>query len=290
MFFDPKREISRAFVRLGTALTAIGVPIGFAIAGYVLYTRWLPEIGEPSGFTWMQIWPPLLITAAIFTTGSLLAARWYATGRRNASFGALVATMFATWLWVWPNIMPIMVASTPFIDLADRMKARLTSEMRADLYQLGSQDPRITWRGDLRFPRLIDQLELLEMQGGERSLAHEVRLYARETVKRLESNERILLVAPIAEYIQFHAVGPVVLAAHGREMPATHIWLLPRRGRPDRYYVVFGNQMPPWEEPRLPERLQTAFDQARQAARRNADELVREFALEFTTTQTTDQN
>ncbi len=256
LFFDPRRAISRMLVKLAAIATIVGVPAGFAGAIYALHKYWWPAVGAPNGLEWSTVWQAVAIAGVICSIGTTIAAVLFLRGRRNTSFAALVGVMWATWLWVWPNVMPLMVTQREFVDLADQMNARLDEGMVADLHQIGSQDPRITWYGNIKFPRLIDQLELLEMQGGERSLRRELELYVERMVAELDADDRILLIGNVQDYIAFLARVPAELAARGMEMPDTHLWLVPRAGRLDRYFVVFSNHAPPWDEPELPEPLQ----------------------------------
>jgi 4-amino-4-deoxy-L-arabinose transferase-like glycosyltransferase len=122
-------------------------------------------------------------------------------------------------------------------------------QQRAALRQIAQQESRVIWYSDVRFPRIVDQLELLEMQGGQRSREVETRIVFDEMVRRLAAPELALLVAWRSDYVRFMTEGSRALAEQGREMPPVHVWMLSRLGRPKTAMIVFGNQPPPWPEP-----------------------------------------
>jgi hypothetical protein len=171
--------------------------------------------------------------------------------RENASFAALVGTMWLAWLWIWPCFMPVISSQAPFKDFAAQLET-LTPEQQARLRQIAQQDPRIIWYSDVRFPRIIDQLKLLEMVGGKRDLKREIRIVGQEMTRQLERDKLVLLVSSPGDYIMFQADGRVELEREGRQLPQTHVWLIARKGNWTRRYVLFGNQPPPWNEPELP--------------------------------------
>ena len=79
--------------------------------------------------------------------------------------------MWLTWLWVWPHVLPVFVSERPFLDFAKQLRQRVDPALEKNMWQIGSQDARIVWYGNYRFPRIIDQLELLRLEGRRRSLA-----------------------------------------------------------------------------------------------------------------------
>jgi 4-amino-4-deoxy-L-arabinose transferase-like glycosyltransferase len=253
--FDPRRAGHPRVEQIGGAIIAVGVPVGFGVAIWTLTTQWYPLVGAPSGFDLSDVLLPAVVLGLIFSAGAMASVLLFLRGARQVAFGALVLTMWSAWLWLWPNLMPVMVSQVAFKDIALQMRQRLTPEMRADLYQLGAQDPRVMWYGDIKFPRLINQLDLLALQDGQREHRREVMVYAREILARLRSPERTLLVGTIRDYVDFRSVSAV---ARRKEInvPASYRWLVTQRGRLDRYTVVFGNQPPPWPEPALPARVQ----------------------------------
>jgi hypothetical protein len=123
--------------------------------------------------------------------------------------------------------------------------------MKKHVYQVGSQDPRLNWYGDICVPRVIDQLELLDRMGGERSLEREIRMVAEEMVRRLEGDDPVLFLAARPDYVRFLVEAPERLAREGRAFPETHLWLETPCGPKARHLVVFGNREPPWPEPSL---------------------------------------
>jgi hypothetical protein len=163
------------------------------------------------------------------------------------------------WLWTWPNIMPLVMSQRPFIDFAQHLAdpATLATAERPNLRQVGTQEARIIWYSNLRFPRVIDQLALLKEQNGHRSLDYEIRRYGQEMVDRLEKDEPVLFVAAFEEYCKFLYLAPAELAKTGRAMPPQYLWLQSRYGREDTHFVLFGNKPPPFPAPELrtPEKL-----------------------------------
>ncbi len=249
-FFNPQRRSTPRLDRAGLAAVCVGMPLAF-VGGAFGIQRWFKHVGQLEGFAWTEVWQPYAVTAVIFTLGAILAAWLYQRRREHASFAALVGTMYLTWAWVWPSVMPIFVSQRPFIDFATQLEQRIDPGDWDKLRQIGSQDPRITWYSNVRFPRLIDQLKLLEMQGGQRSLEREREIYGQELVDQLSADELILLVASRPHYIDFLIEAPPALAEQGRPMPPAHLWLQTHLGSKGRHYVIFGNQPPPWPEPRI---------------------------------------
>ncbi len=243
-YFDPKRRMSSAWVTLSSIAAYLGVPIAL-VGGVFGLQKWQ----EHNDFIpWSAVWPPYLVMAIILGIGFLVAIRLYVVGRRNASFGMLVTTMCVAWLWIWPQFMPIMGSEKPFIQFAEKLRDKLPADSgyREKLRMIGSQDSRITWYGDIRFPRIIDQLDLLEMQGGERSLEREKELVGEEMADQLNGDELVLLLAGRPDYIEFRLRAPAQLRKQGKTMPDTYIWLQTELGPKRKHFVVFGNEPPPW--------------------------------------------
>ncbi len=272
VFFDSFIERRKAW--LGGIAVCVGVLAGGPAAVWTLHRYWQPVVGEPSGFAWQDVWPPVVVVLSILCSGILLSTWLYLARRRSMSFGMLVGTMFGLWLWAWPQVMPIFLSQTEFVDLSRQMRERFNPAMRQDLRWIGSQDPRIIWNSGIAVPRLIDQLDLLERQGGERSLRRETQLYVEEMLRRLRADERVLFVSDINSYMSLMALAPPALAERGESMPPVHLWMAPTTGRLDRYYVIFGNQPRPddWPEPVLPFKN---YERALQRIRENPPPQVR---------------
>jgi hypothetical protein len=215
------------------------------------------QYGEFALYSWEQLLRPYAITAGVFCVGAVGAAWLYAARRENQAFGALVATMFVTFMFAWPTLIPMLASEAPFRDFATQLRDRLPPEHRPAIRQVAQQDSRVIWYSDVRFPRVIDQLELLRMQGGKRDRKTEIRLVGEEMVRRLRGDELALFVIEPAPYAGFQIAVAQELSATGEALPPTHTWLIGQVGRPDHRYVLFGNRPPPWEEPRfaLPQRL-----------------------------------
>lgn len=261
-FFDPGRRARPARDRLAALAVWVLLPLGFVVGGFAVHKYWYTRMGALEGFTWAEVWQPYAVAAVIFCAGASLAAWLYVRRRGNASFGALVATMWAVWLWVWPQVMPVFVSQRPFINFAEQLQARIDPALQESMRQIGSQDPRIIWYSDYRFPRIIDQLELLRMQGGQRSLARETELVGEEMVNQLADDKLVLMVASRPYYVDFLVIAPPLLADQGREMPPVHLWLESGLGANKHHFVLFSNRPPPsWPEPELTppsKRLQAA--------------------------------
>lgn len=259
-FFDPARRANTPRDRIMARAIWIGMPIGFALFTFGLY-RWHRY---QALFEWSDIWPRYLLFCLIFTAGCSLSAWCYWKRREQAAFAALLGTMWCAWMWLWAGLMPLLANQIPFRELAAEMRTRIPAEMQSRLRMIAQQDSRLTWYGDLRFPRIIDQLELLRMQEGRRSLEHERRIVGEEMVKQLRGGEPVLFVAMRVHYIEFLLEAPRHLAERGETMPRHHLWMQTRRGPQSNHYVIFGNRPPPWPAPELTppsERLNAATTQ-----------------------------
>lgn len=242
--FDPTRSVPRSRVRLAARSVWILVPAGFAagVVGLRVFQK------HHRFLDWSDLWPPYLVFALIFCGGTSLAAMLFLARRRNASFAALVGTMWLTWLWIWPTLMPHMASEKPFIEFAHLLRDRIPVQHRDKLRSVGFQDPRIIWYGDVRFPRIIDQLEMLERQEGDRNLRREKAIIVEEMVDQLSGEKMVLLVAAMEDYLKFLVRVPPELAERGRAFPETHLWLETPIGKAKKRHVVFGNEPPPWPE------------------------------------------
>jgi len=246
-FFDPNRIVHPKRDRRLAQGVWVLMPIGFA-AGTLAFWKWYRYVQI---FEWSDIWPRYALFGILFTAGCGFSAWLYLKRREHVAFGVLVGTMWVSWMWLWAGFMPLLATQAPSRDFAVEMNQRIPAEMRNRLRMIGPQDSRLTWYGDLRFPRIIDQLDLLKMQGGRRSLAHERQIVGEEMVRRLRGAEPVLFVAMRVHYIEFLLEAPRLLADRGETMPAVHLWIQTRLGTSGNHYVVFGNVSPPWPEPAL---------------------------------------
>ncbi len=254
--FDPARPRRVALVRLVTWKVWVVLPIALAVGGYFGLTTWWAQRGqyELAGWLdWDDVWPAFAVGGVLLYAGLAGAAWLYARGRISESFAALVVTMYVCWLWAWPKMVPLMLSQRPFIEFAQRLADPhvVPPGQRALLRNVGTHEPRVIWYSDLRFPRLIDQLELLAEQSGRRSLDYEKRRYGEEIVRRLESDEPVLLVASLADFWTLLTEAPPQLEAAGRPLPPLHLWIQSRYGRLDQQMVLFGNRPPAHGEPPL---------------------------------------
>ena len=244
--FAPRSSPLSSKARLAIIGVWIALPAGCA-AGLIGVHKWQAHTGL---FTWAQLWPAYVATVAVLCIGGVLAGWFYWKRRPGRSFAALVATSWATFAVAWVQLFPLVGSELPFRDFAEQLR-NLTPTQQAALRQIGHQDPRVIWHSDVRFPRIIDQLDLLERQGGQRSLEREERIVFDQMIDDLEGDDLVLYVIVRSRYVQFLAQGPQVLAETGRAMPATHLWLQTRVGPKHKQYIVFGNHQPPWPEPAL---------------------------------------
>ncbi|HRT43107.1 MAG TPA: glycosyltransferase family 39 protein [Phycisphaerae bacterium] len=263
--FDPQRQRSEVLVRLAAAAVLILLPVALIAGGIGLHRWWelrgRLELAEL--YQWRDVLWAYVGVALIMALGFGTAAWLYLRRRGNAAFGMIVATMWLMWLWAWPQFMPKLMSQRPFQAFAAELRERVPPALRADMYDIATHEPRITWYGDVRFPRIIDQLALLAEQGGRRDRDYEARRIGEEVITRLSGTQPLLLVARLEDYLKLLAVAPQELAAAGRTMPAHHLWLQTPYGDFKRHFVLFGNVPPPWPEPELkiPDGLP---DQARQ--------------------------
>ncbi|RMF76958.1 MAG: hypothetical protein D6744_11885 [Planctomycetota bacterium] len=245
-------------------------PLAVGATLYFVHDKWFLKNVTPGMFTWDDLWPPLSVALAILATAVMLMVHLRYRRRENASFAALAGGAMLTWVWVWPTLMPLVNSQAAFRDFGMQLRTRLNDAQRARLRQIAQQDPRVIWYSDVRFPRIIDQLELLRMQGGKRNLEWETRKVGERMIEMLEGDELALLVISPQDYLKFEILAPVELAKRGRRMPPHYVWLQASVGRWDRRYLVFGNRPPPWPSPDvlLPEKLRDRIAQARAEAER----------------------
>jgi 4-amino-4-deoxy-L-arabinose transferase-like glycosyltransferase len=189
--------------------------------------------------------------AGTFGLAAILSAWLYSRMKPNTAFGVLVAGTGAAWMLTWAVLMPRFLTQNGFRDIAQQMREQLTPEQRDIARYLGTQDSRVIWYGDLRIPRLIDQLDLLTEQGGTRSLEYETAAYAVEMTRRLNEDPLSLFVAGRADYMLYRDNAAEVAGEMGVPAPPVYLWLQSRCGSKATRVIVFGNRPPPWPEPGL---------------------------------------
>ncbi len=245
-FFDSNRKRSVLRDRLGVILTCLLVPAG-CVAGFYGLKKWQEHTAI---FAMPELWSGYVVTVSIFAAGCVTAAILYHGRKCNASFATLVFTMWLTFCVSWATLFPKLLSEMPSRNFTAQL-ANLSEPQRDSLRMLGHQDPRIIWHSDIRYPRIIDQLELLELQNGERSLERERRIVFEKMLEELTSDSLRLYVCARVHYVEFHTLGAALLQEEGRPMPPTHLWIQTRVGGKNKQYIVFGNQPPPWDEPSL---------------------------------------
>lgn len=256
LFFDPQRPRVVAREWAGAAAVWLLLPAGMTAGIWFGLGKWWALRGqyELAGlYDWQDVALSFGLAAVLLGGGAALAAAWYIRGRRNTAFGALAVMMWVLWLYAWPNVMPKMMSQRPFIDFAAQLAdpRRVPPGQRVYLRQVGSQDSRIIWYSDIRFPRLLDQLELLARQHGQRDLGWEERAYAEEMVNRLAGDEPVLLVLTFEDYLRFINAVPPKLIELGRPLPPLHLWFQTRYGTERDRFVLVGNRPPRYPEPTL---------------------------------------
>jgi 4-amino-4-deoxy-L-arabinose transferase-like glycosyltransferase len=268
-FFDPGRRANPTRDWVGTLAVWILAPAALLVGGLLGVRYWFKARGqsELEGlYTWSDVWQAYVVAALIVVAGFSLAAWLYRRRREHGSFAALVVTMWLMWLWVWPNVMPIVMSQRPFIDFARQLAdpEKVPPAYRACIENVGSQDSRIVWYSDVRFPRVIDQLKLLKEQTGRRHLSYEIRRTGEALLEKLGGVDPVLFVAALPDYVGLLLAAPDELAKRGRTLPPLHLWLQTRCGRENRHFVLFGNQPPPFPEPdlRVPPKLRAKLEAA----------------------------
>ncbi len=245
-FFDPRRPPRPARDRWGAVALTTLLPVALIAGGFALH-HWQRRYQY---VPWESLRSAYAVTALILAAGLIAAAWLYRSRREHAAFGAIAATMAATWLWAWPRLMPLMVSQAPARDFAAQLNG-LPASYRQHLRNVGFHDPRVIWWTDLRYPRVYDQLRLLEEQGGRRSLEYERRRVGEEMVRLLEKPVPVLLVAMRSDYVLFMTEARREAERLGRPMPPTYLWIQTRIGPRHHHQVVFANIPPPWPEPPL---------------------------------------
>lgn len=262
-FFDPQRPARPRRDWLGTLTVWVLLPGALLGGGWPALRWWWMKRGqlELEGlYAWEDVLAAFLVTATILTLGCGLAAWLYRRRHEHAAFGGLVVTMWAVWLYAWSNLTPLVISQRPFVDFAEQLARKVPPEVRPAIRMAGSQDPRIVWYSNIRYPRVIDQLELLAEQQerfrrGEqphrRDLDYEMRRYGETMIDLMAGDELCLFVIPLEGYVKFLLAAPPELARAGRPLPPLHLWLQTRYGTYDRHYILFGNRPPPFREPEL---------------------------------------
>lgn len=253
-FFDPQRRVRPIRDWLGALAVWVLLPAALFATGAVGLRKWYTLRGSlelADLYTWTEVWSAYAVSAAIVFLGCSLAAWLYLRRREHASFSALVATMWAMWLWTWPVCLPHFMSQRPFTDFASQLATQIAPQYRPHLRQVGSQDSRIIWYSNVRFPRVLDQLVLLQEQTGRRNLKYEIRRTGEEMIRLVAAEDPVLFVCTVPDYLLFRSSAAQTMAAQGRALPPLHLWLQARYGTEDHQFLVFGNKPPPYPEPPL---------------------------------------
>ncbi|MBK8913101.1 MAG: glycosyltransferase family 39 protein [Phycisphaerales bacterium] len=266
--FDPRRgpapQRDRAVLGTVSVLAPLAAAAG-AIGLWIVRSRGLDDgVGSIR-----EILIGYGAAAGLFCAGAISCAALLTRRREHLAFGLLVTGTASAWIAASTLLLPLINSQAPFRDFASQLSTRLDADQQSALRQVAQQDSRVIWYSNVRYPRVIDQLDLLEMQGGTRSREREIELIGAAMIERLESDSLALFVATPIDYLLFFTRAPLELARRGREMPPTHAWIVSRAGRWDHRYIVFGNRPPPWTEPRpaFPEKFANKLDEVRATAR-----------------------
>lgn len=247
-FFDSDQAQNTRRAAIGARSAIIALPLVFIAGGFAI-NRWFKEVGRYDALNYGELMTAYIVAAVILSCGFILAALLYARRREGLAFAAMVATMYAAWFWIWPSVMPYFQRPRALEDFAAQLRNDLPADLRSRLRMVSTHDARITWYSDIRFPRVVDQLELLKRMGGSRHDAdREKRIIGEEMIRQLESRELALFVASRFDYLYFLTRAPAELEKAGRKLPPVHIWLQTRIGAKSRQYILFSNQPPPWPE------------------------------------------
>ncbi|MFN0134533.1 MAG: ArnT family glycosyltransferase [Phycisphaerae bacterium] len=249
-FFHPQRRANATIEKWLPWLLGLAIPIGCAVALMQLRKKWLPHVAD------LVLWNDVVLAVSIaggVLTVMVVACTLALSRRREAvAFWSLAVGTWALWVWTAGMVVPTINPDSSLRSFARDLREKLSPEQRAVLRQVAQQDPRVIWHSDVRFPRVVDQLKLLEMQGGKRSREFEVRKIGETVIDALAAPPLSLFVATAVDYLTFELQAPGELARVGREMPPRYLWLTSATGRLDQKFVVFGNQPPPWPQPILP--------------------------------------
>jgi 4-amino-4-deoxy-L-arabinose transferase-like glycosyltransferase len=246
--------------RRGTRLAMMAAiplaPIVTFAMGYATWKYWYKQVGvyeaAPFGLDRPLSVPDMLVPVgiglAIIAVGVVTGAVLYLRRRGDAAFAAGVVSVWVAWLWIWPNAMPIFAAESPFRDFAKQARAAIPADAIPQMRQIANHDARMIWYSDMRFPRLIDQMQLLKEQDGRRNQSYELRRYGEEMFRSLSGDERVLLVMGYMEYATYVAVVEEAARELGRPIPHPYVWLRSKWGNPYRSMVLVSNKPPPgWE-------------------------------------------
>lgn len=249
-FFSPERRANLKGAWVLAAIFAIGVPIG-AVVGAMKFSE--QYVGPHATFEWVDLKVPYIVLCCIAGLGLTLASVSFARNRRNLSFALLVATIWAGWFWSWSNFMPVFRAQRGDVSFSRQLRSLVEKhpDYEKHMYQVAQQNPTITWHSNVRYPRVIDQLVLLEKQNYHRDYDTEVRLVATEMLNRLRSDNLALFVATREHYLLFRYKAPELADELGFKMPKTYLWIQSKKGPERHQTILFGNQPPPFDEPKL---------------------------------------
>lgn len=249
-FFSQERAANRKGAWLLAGVFAVGIPIG-AVFGAIKFSQ--QYVGPHATFDWVDLRLPYIVLCCIAGLGLTFAAICFARDRRNLSFGVLVATIWIGWFWSWSNFMPVFRAQRGDISFSRQLRALVDEhpDYEKHMYQVAQQNPTITWHSDVRYPRVIDQLEMLEKEKYHRDYDTEVRLVATEMLNKLRGDKLALFVATREHYLLFQYKAPELADELGFPMPKTYIWIQSKKGPKRHQTILFGNQPPPFPEPEL---------------------------------------
>lgn len=248
--FDPARVRPTWLTRLILLGVLLVLPATLFVGGCFALSTWWRQRGqfELAGLRdWSDVWPIAALGGAILVAGAVASAWCYHRGRRGAAFAVLVVMMAAFWMHFWPRGMPIFYSQRPFDEFAARLldPQVVPPSQRRTLRMIGTHEPRLIWRSDLRFPRLLDQFELLAEQRGSRSIEYETNRYRDAMIAGLDGDEQVLYVMPLVVLLRGCIDGPKEFARIGRPPPPLHLWAQSRYGTPDQQYVLVSNRPAP---------------------------------------------
>lgn len=249
-FFDPNRESHPRGAWAVAMLLAVLIPVGSVVGGWYL-NKQFSDPRDP--FQWVDLRIPYIGLSVITAIGLTASAINFARRRANLSFAVLVATIWIGWFWSWSKLMPVYRAQRGDVSFSMQLHDLVQGhpDLPNHMYQVAQQNPTITWHSDVRFPRVIDQLDLLREQDYHRDYSTEVRLVATKMLERLRGDDLALFVATREHYLLFLGQAPALAQELGFPMPETHLWLQSEEGPERHQTILFGNQQPPYEAPSL---------------------------------------
>lgn len=258
--FDPSHVIAPWKIRAACYSVCLAVPAGLTVGGFVLR-----RLAESHVFISAEsLFPYYLVAAVLFAVTTCVSAGLYLRAKRTEAFGLLVLGMCISFCWTWVFVMPVVRSESADKNFAAQLREAVTEERLPHTAQVGHQNPTIVWYSDVRVPRLIDPMDLLRMQDGQRNLMRERGIYGNTMIDRLNGEEPTLLIIRFGDFRDFLAALPELRTAE--EYPPMHVWVRTDAGPRSKITYLIGNRPPPWEEPDARQLQESLIERREEAA------------------------